>query len=83
MRTADVVVIGADPDGVDINVDCGSTHLAALQGAVVAEGAAMGLAFDGDGDRAAIAKGRTSVELDTYFEDPAGYVIQLISALET
>jgi catechol 2,3-dioxygenase-like lactoylglutathione lyase family enzyme len=35
------------------------------------------------GDRAAIAKGRTSVELDTYFEDPAGYVIQLISALET
>jgi hypothetical protein len=35
------------------------------------------------GDRAAIAKGRTSQELDTYFEDPAGYVIQLISALET
>ena len=35
------------------------------------------------GDRAAIAKGRTKEELDTYFEDPAGYVIQLISALET
>lgn len=35
------------------------------------------------GDRAAAAKGRTSAELDTYFDDPAGYVVQLISALET
>ncbi len=35
------------------------------------------------GDRAAIGKGRTTVELDTYFDDPAGYVVQLISALET
>lgn len=48
---ADVVVIGAAPDGDNINVDCGSTHLAALQAAVVSEGAALGLAFDGDGDR--------------------------------
>jgi phosphoglucosamine mutase len=48
---ADVVVIGADPDGANINVDCGSTHLGALQQAVVAQGAALGLAFDGDGDR--------------------------------
>ena len=48
---ADVVAIGTDPDGVNINVDCGSTHLAPLQKAVVAEGAELGLAFDGDGDR--------------------------------
>lgn len=48
---ADVVAIGTDPDGVNINVDCGSTHLAPLQHAVVAEGAELGLAFDGDGDR--------------------------------
>jgi len=48
---ADVVAMGVDPDGVNINVDCGSTHLGALQAAVVAEGGALGLAFDGDGDR--------------------------------
>lgn len=48
---ADVVAIGVEPDGVNINLDCGSTHLGALQAAVVAEGATMGLAFDGDGDR--------------------------------
>ena len=48
---AEVVAIGVEPDGVNINVDCGSTHLGALQAAVVAEGADLGLAFDGDGDR--------------------------------
>lgn len=48
---AQVVAIGVDPDGVNINVDCGSTHLGALQAAVVDEGADLGLAFDGDGDR--------------------------------
>jgi len=48
---ADVLSIGIDPDGVNINEACGSTHLAALQAAVVEEGAALGLAFDGDGDR--------------------------------
>ena len=48
---ADVVTIGTEPDGLNINVDCGSTDLRALQAAVVASGAALGLAFDGDGDR--------------------------------
>ena len=48
---ADLTVIGADPDGVNINVACGSTDLAALQEAVPAHNAALGLAFDGDGDR--------------------------------
>lgn len=49
---ADVAeVIGASPDGVNINVDCGSTHLTALADAVVRTGADLGLAFDGDGDR--------------------------------
>lgn len=46
-----VDVIGGEPDGVNINVDCGSTHLGALSHAVVRSGAALGLAFDGDGDR--------------------------------
>ena len=48
---ADLTVIGADPDGVNINVACGSTDLAALQVAVREHGADLGLAFDGDGDR--------------------------------
>ena len=58
---ADVVVIGADPDGANINVDCGSTHLGALQAAVVAEGADLGLAFDGDGDRVLAVDGTGAV----------------------
>ncbi len=60
---ADVVAIGADPDGANINVDCGSTHLGALQAAVVAEGASLGLAFDGDGDRV-LAVDRTGAVVD-------------------
>ena len=46
-----VQVIGAEPDGVNINVACGSTHLDALAQAVVRTGADAGVAFDGDGDR--------------------------------
>ncbi len=49
---ADLVeVIGAAPDGVNINVACGSTDLGALSAAVVGAGADLGVAFDGDGDR--------------------------------
>ena len=46
-----VTMLGDEPDGVNINVACGSTHLKALQDAVVREGADVGLAFDGDADR--------------------------------
>jgi phosphoglucosamine mutase len=48
---ADVVAINADPDGSRINVDCGSTSLRGLAKRVVAEGADIGLGFDGDADR--------------------------------
>jgi phosphoglucosamine mutase len=48
---ADVTVIHNEPDGVNINDRCGSTHPEALQARVLAEGAALGLAFDGDADR--------------------------------
>lgn len=48
---ADVVVLAAQPDGLNINQDCGSTHPEALQRAVVEHGAALGLSFDGDADR--------------------------------
>jgi phosphoglucosamine mutase len=48
---ATVDVIHASPDGRNINEACGSTHPRDLQARVVARGAAVGLAFDGDADR--------------------------------
>ncbi|MCL6729366.1 phosphoglucosamine mutase [Sphingomonas hankyongi] len=48
---ADVVPVGVSPDGLNINDACGSTHPATLQETVVASGADIGLALDGDADR--------------------------------
>lgn len=48
----DVEVLSATPNGRNINLDCGSTHPAALSIAVTDRGCRMGVAFDGDGDRA-------------------------------
>jgi phosphoglucosamine mutase len=48
---AEVVAIGVDPDGDNINEGCGSTHLGTLKAAVLAHGADAGIAHDGDADR--------------------------------
>ena len=48
---ADVVEIHTEPDGLNINEGCGSTHLGDLVAAVRAQGADAGVAFDGDADR--------------------------------
>ncbi|MEU6881364.1 phosphoglucosamine mutase [Streptomyces sp. NPDC046712] len=48
---AQVVTIGAAPDGLNINDGCGSTHLGLLKAAVVEHGADFGIAHDGDADR--------------------------------
>ncbi len=48
---AEVAAIGDTPNGVNINLDVGSTHPEALQKAVVTQKADLGIAFDGDGDR--------------------------------
>lgn len=48
---AEVMTIGDEPDGLNINVDCGSTHPARLQAAVREYRADLGIALDGDGDR--------------------------------
>jgi phosphoglucosamine mutase len=48
---AEVIAIGNQPDGLNINLNVGSTHPQALQKAVVEHQADMGIAFDGDGDR--------------------------------
>ena len=48
---ASVKTIGASPNGLNINADCGSTSPEQLVKEVLAEGADIGIAFDGDGDR--------------------------------
>jgi len=48
---AEVIAIHAEPDGLNINHNCGSTHLDAVRDAVLAEGADLGIAHDGDADR--------------------------------
>ena len=48
---AEVVAIHNNPDGTNINANCGSTHMGELQARVVYEKACVGLAFDGDADR--------------------------------
>ena len=52
---AEVVAIGVQPDGININRDCGATHPHALAKAVKAHRAHLGVAFDGDGDRLTMA----------------------------
>jgi phosphoglucosamine mutase len=48
---AQVTVLSAQPNGLNINENCGSTHMESLQAAVMAEKADLGIGFDGDGDR--------------------------------
>src|SRR5215213_388926 len=48
---ANVIAINAEPNGLNINDGCGSTHMEVLQQAVVSRGADLGLAHDGDADR--------------------------------
>jgi phosphoglucosamine mutase len=54
---ADVVATGVKPDGRNINAGCGSLHLEGLQDRVKREGAQLGVAFDGDADRAMFVSG--------------------------
>jgi len=58
---ADVVRMGNQPDGVNINVDCGSVYPEALQKRVLEEGADAGVALDGDGDRCIMVNERGQV----------------------
>lgn len=51
---ADVIAIGAEPDGFNINKECGSTSTAQIRARVIKEGADIGIALDGDADRVII-----------------------------
>ncbi|HXW07957.1 MAG TPA: phosphoglucosamine mutase [Vicinamibacterales bacterium] len=57
----EVTLLGATPDGRNINLECGSTHPEALVRAVREHGCRMGVAFDGDGDRALFVDARGRV----------------------
>jgi phosphoglucosamine mutase len=58
---ADVVRIGTEPNGLNINDGCGSTSPAALRAAVLREGADLGVALDGDADRVVLVDNRGDV----------------------
>ncbi|MEU0006464.1 phosphoglucosamine mutase [Streptomyces sp. NPDC006314] len=60
---AEVVTIGAEPNGLNINDGCGSTHLGKLKAAVLEHGAHLGIAHDGDADRC-LAVDHTGEEVD-------------------
>ncbi|MDT9697866.1 phosphoglucosamine mutase [Streptomyces sp. P17] len=60
---AEIITIGASPDGLNINDGCGSTHLDLLKAAVVEHGAHFGIAHDGDADRC-LAVDHTGEEVD-------------------
>lgn len=55
---AEVITIGTEPDGLNINADCGATHPRRLCEAVLANQADLGIALDGDGDRVILADAR-------------------------
>ena len=57
----DVEVIGASPDGRNINLNCGSTHPQGLAETVRQKGCRLGIAFDGDGDRAIFVDGNGKI----------------------
>ncbi|KUN08290.1 phosphoglucosamine mutase [Streptomyces yokosukanensis] len=60
---AEIVTIGAAPDGLNINDGCGSTHLDQLKAAVLEHGADFGVAHDGDADRC-LAVDHTGEDID-------------------
>jgi phosphoglucosamine mutase len=68
---ADVVAIGNQPDGLNINEGCGAVHPERLQAAVREHGAHYGIAFDGDGDRLVVVDGAGN----TYDGDQLVYVM--------
>ena len=58
---AEVEVIGAEPDGRNINDGCGSTHLQMISERIAASDADLGFAFDGDGDRVLAVDGEGQI----------------------
>lgn len=68
---ADVITIHANPDGFNINHECGATHIKTLQSEVLRHSADLGIAVDGDGDRVLMVSGEGVV----YDGDSLAYII--------
>jgi len=68
---ADVVAIGVQPDGLNINHECGATHSSTLQIAVKQHHADLGIALDGDGDRVVMVDSKGTI----YDGDQLVYII--------
>ncbi|MDO8438209.1 MAG: phosphoglucosamine mutase [Nitrosomonadaceae bacterium] len=68
---ADVVAIGVQPDGLNINHECGATHSSTLQEAVRQHHADLGIALDGDGDRVVMVDSKSTL----YDGDQLVYII--------
>ena len=80
---AEVVAICAEPDGLNINDGCGSTHLDVLQKAVVEHGADVGFALDGDADRClAVDADGAIVEATAHYDEP-GIIAKVSRGLGT
>ena len=77
---ADVRVINNSPDGFNINVDCGSTHIDRLRRHVVEQGLDVGFAYDGDADRclAVDERGNCGVYLNKHGRLTAGTVVPTV-----
>jgi phosphoglucosamine mutase len=58
---AEVIPLGVDPDGKNINLDCGAVHIENLRATVLRERAHAGIALDGDGDRAVLVDEKGAV----------------------
>jgi phosphoglucosamine mutase len=58
---AKVIELSTDPDGLNINDHCGSTHMESVQRAVLTHEADLGVAFDGDGDRVLMVDGQGEI----------------------
>ncbi|GLS03440.1 phosphoglucosamine mutase [Chitiniphilus shinanonensis] len=58
---ADIITIGNQPNGFNINEECGATHVELLRKTVLAQGADYGIALDGDGDRLIMVDGDGTV----------------------
>ena len=66
-----MIAIGIEPDGLNINDGCGSTHLEPLRAAVLEHGADVGFALDGDADRClAVDHEGNDVDGDQILGDP-------------
>jgi phosphoglucosamine mutase len=70
----EVILIGDHPDGRNINLNCGSTHLDLLRKTVLETSARLGVAFDGDGDRALF--------VDRYGKSVDGDAVLLLAGIQ-